>query len=626
MPKELLNMTKKFNTLFIAFITSSFSQAADLPNILWLTSEDNGPHLGCYGDEYATTPNLDALAKKGMTYTRAISNAPVCAPARTTIISGMYPPSTGSEHMRSMTSLPAQFKMYPAYLRKMGYYCTNNSKEDYNLKKEGEVWDESGRKGHWKNRPKGKPFFAIFNSTVSHESQIRKRPHKQVHDPAKVRIPAYHPDHPEVRKDWAQYYDKLTDMDSQVGAKLKELKDAGLEDDTIVFYFGDHGSGMPRSKRWPFFSGLQVPLIIHIPEKWKHLASSNYQANTKSDRQVGFVDLAPTLLSIAGMKPPSHMQGHAFMGKHEAPIQMYGYGFRGRMDERYDMVRSVVGKRYIYIRNYMPHKLYGQHVGYMFVTTTTQVWKRLYDEGKLNEAQSHFWKTKPAEELYDLEKDPDEVNNLANSKGHAKILSQMRQAHRAHVTKIRDVGFLPEGEIHNRSKGSTPYEMGHDNNKYPFEKIRSAADLASSMNKNELPAITKLLTHSDSAVRYWGALGLLMQEKSGVRHGKESLVKALNDSSLYVRVIAAEALGKYGSKNEIKLAVKVLGAIADPIKNGCFPSMMAMNAIDHLDDKAKSLLPLIQSMPRTPTEVDKRFQGYVGRLVDTTINELTIKK
>ena len=618
----------KNNLCFLTLLLTIWlrTHAADLPNILWLTSEDNGPHLNCYGDDYATTPNLDALAKKGMIYTRAISNAPVCAPARTTIISGMYPPSTGSEHMRSMTSLPAQFKMYPAYLRKMGYYCTNNSKEDYNLKKEGEVWDESGRKGHWKNRPKGKPFFAIFNSTVSHESQIRKRPHKQVHDPAKVRIPAYHPDHPEVRKDWAQYYDKLTDMDSQVGAKLKELKDAGLEDDTIVFYFGDHGSGMPRSKRWPFFSGLQVPLIIHIPEKWKHLASSNYQANTKSDRQVGFVDLAPTLLSIAGMKPPSHMQGHAFMGKHEAPIQMYGYGFRGRMDERYDMVRSVVGKRYIYIRNYMPHKLYGQHVGYMFVTTTTQVWKRLYDEGKLNEAQSHFWKTKPAEELYDLEKDPDEVNNLANSKGHAKILAQMRQAHRAHVTKIRDVGFLPEGEIHNRSKGSTPYEMGHDNNKYPFEKIRSAADLASSMNRNELPAITKLLTHSDSAVRYWGALGLLMQEKSGVRHGKESLVKALNDSSLYVRVIAAEALGKYGSKNEIKLAVKVLGAIADPIKNGCFPSMMAMNAIDHLDDKAKSLLPLIQSMPRTPTEVDKRFQGYVGRLVDTTINELTIKK
>lgn len=619
-------MKNKFLHFSILLLLAPFGYANTLPNILWLTSEDNGPHLGCYGDQYATTPNLDALAARGMIYTRAISNAPVCAPARTTIISGMYPPSTGSEHMRSMTSLPAQFKMYPAYLRELGYYCTNSSKEDYNLKKEGEVWDESGRKGHWKNRPKGKPFFAIFNITTSHESQIRKRPHTQVHDPEKVRVPAYHPDHPEVRKDWAQYHDKMTEMDSQIRVRLKELKDAGMEDDTIIFYYGDHGSGMPRSKRWPFFSGLQVPLIVHLPTKWKHLASSDYKVGGSSDRRVGFIDLAPTLLSIAGKKPPVHMQGHAFMGKYEAPAQEYGYGFRGRMDERYDMVRSVVGKRYIYIRNYMPHKLYGQHVGYMFVTTTTQVWKRLYDEGKLNEAQSHFWKTKPAEELYDLQEDPDEVNNLANSKKYTKVLNQMRQAHRTHVTQIKDVGFLPEGEIHSRSEGSTPYEMGHNKNKYPFEKIYSAANLASSIKKSDLQAITKLLTNSDSAVRYWGALGLLMQERTGVKHGREFLIKALKDSSPYVRAVAAEALGKYGSKKEISLAVKVLGEMADPIKNGCFPSMFAMNAIDHLDAKAKNLLPLIQSMPRTPTEVDKRFQGYVGRLVETTIKELTIMK
>ena len=598
------------------------SPGADLPNILWVTSEDNGPHLGCYGDDYATTPNLDSLANKGMIYTRAISNAPVCAPARTTIISGMYPPSTGSEHMRSMTNLPSDFKMYPAYLRELGYYCTNNSKEDYNLRKEGEVWHESGRKGHWKNRAKDSPFFAVFNITTSHESQIRKRPHVQVHDPAKVRVPAYHPDHPEVRKDWAQYHDKMTEMDSQIGARIKELKDEGVAEDTIIFYYGDHGSGMPRSKRWPFFSGLNVPLIVHVPEKWKHLASSDYKEGGSSNRRVGFVDLAPTLLSIAGKKPPFHMQGHAFMGKYEAPAQEYGYGFRGRMDERYDMVRSVVGKRYIYVRNYMPHKLYGQHVGYMFVTTTTQVWKRLFDEGVLNEAQSHFWKTKPPEELYDLQEDPDEVNNLVKSKKHAKILAEMRKAHTDHVTKIRDVGFLPEGEIHSRSKGSTPYEMGQDDKKYPFEKIRAAADMASSMSKGDLPKIAKLLEDKDSAVRYWGALGLLMQEKAGVKHGKDDLTKALQDSSPYVRVIAAEALGKFGNKKDLKSAVKVLGETVDPIKNGCFPSMLAMNAIDHLDDKAKSLLPMIQSMPRTPNEVDKRFQGYVGRLVDTTVKEL----
>jgi len=615
---------KLISKILITYLLSSyFAHAADLPNILWITSEDNGPHLGCYGDKYADTPNLDALAAKGMIYTRAISNAPVCAPARTTIISGMYPTSTGSEHMRSMAKLPSGFKMYPSYLQDLGYYCTNNSKEDYNLMKEGEVWNESGRKADWKNRPKkDQPFFAIFNFTISHESKIRSRPHTQIHDPAKVRIPAYHPDHPEVRKDWAQYYDKITEMDKMVGAKLKELKEDGLEKDTIVFYYGDHGSGMPRSKRWPFFSGLNVPLIVHVPEKWKHLASSDYKVGGSISRRVGFVDLAPTLLSLAGKNPPAHMQGHAFMGKWETYEQEYGYGFRGRMDERYDMVRSVVGERYIYIRNYMPHKPYGQHVSYMFQTTTTQVWKKLFDEGKLNQAQSHFWKTKPAEELYDLQKDPDEVINLAKSKEHYDILKKMRQAHQDHIKRIIDIGFLPEGEIHSRSTGSTPYDIARDPKKYPFEKILAAAELATSLKKKDLPKIARLLKDNDSAVRFWGAIGLLSHKKSGTETFNKELINALNDKSPYVQATAAEALGRFGSKNEQVLAVKTLGRLADPIKNGCFPSMLAMNAIDHLDNKAKSLLPRIKSMPRTPQRVDKRFQGYVGRLVDTTVEEL----
>ena len=612
--------------LIIYLLHSFFTQAADLPNILWITSEDNGPHLGCYGDKYAETPNLDALAAKGMIYTRAISNAPVCAPARTTIISGMYPPSTGSEHMRSMTRLPAKFKMYPAYLRELGYYCTNNSKEDYNLMKEGEVWNESGRKGDWRNSPKkNQPFFSIFNFTISHESKIRSRPHTQVHDPAKVRVPAYHPDHPEVRKDWAQYYDKITEMDKMVGAKLKQLEDDDLDKDTIVFYYGDHGSGMPRSKRWPFFSGLNVPLIVHVPEKWKHLASSDYKVGGSINRRVGFVDLAPTLLSIAGKKPPANMQGHAFMGKHEATVQEYAYGFRGRMDERYDMVSSVVGERYIYIRNYMPHKPYGQHVSYMFQTTTTQVWKKLFDEGKLNQAQSQFWKTKPAEELYDLQNDPDEVINLAKSKKHTNILKKMRSAHLSHIRKIRDIGFLPEGEIHARAKGSTPYEIARNSKKYPFEKILAAAELATSIKKNDLPKIAHLLKDNDSAVRFWGAIGILSHKNAGTKAYTKELINALNDKSPYVQATAAEALGQFGSKNEQILAVKTLGKLADPVKNGCFPSMLAMNAIDHLDYKAKSLLSLIKSMPRTPEGVDKRFQGYVGRLVDTTVMQLERK-
>ena len=594
-----------------------------LPNILWITSEDNGPHLGCYGDKYATTPNLDALASKGLVYTRAISNAPVCAPARTTIISGLYPPSTGAEHMRSMVPLPSGFKFYPTYLRELGYYCTNNSKQDYNLSTESDSWNESSRNAHWKNRPEGAPFFAIFNFTISHESKIRNRPHNQVHDPARVRVPAYHPDSPEVRQDWAQYYDRLTEMDTMCGQKLEELEQAGLADDTIIFYYGDHGSGMPRSKRWPYFSGLNVPLIVHIPDKFKHLQPPEYKEGAKTDRRVGFIDLAPTLLSLAGKEPHAHFQGHAFLGKYTAEPQEYGYGFRGRMDERYDMVRTVVGKKYIYIRNYMPHKIYGQHVAYMFATPTTQVWKQLYDEGKLNQAQSHFWKTKPYEELYDLEADPDEVKNLADDCcNYNKVLRKMREAHWQHITAIKDIGFLPEGEIHERSSGTTPYEMGHDEKKFPWKKIYQAAGVASSMLPGDLPNLANLLKDEDSAVRYWGAMGILMQGQNGYTKQRKALLGALSDESPYVRITAAEALGHYGKDADLLKALQVLGDHIDPEVNGAFPSMLAMNVVNQLEDKAKPLVGKVQAMPRVPNNVDGRYKGYVGRLVGTTLSDL----
>ena len=286
-----------------------------------------------------------------MLYTHVWSNAPVCAPARTTIISGLYPPATGAEHMRSMLPFPKDKQMFPQFLRTAGYYCSNRSKEDYNLAKPGQVWDDSSAKGHWRNRKAGQPFFAVFNSVKSHESQMRLRPHVAVHDPAKVRIPEYHPDTPEVRKDWAQYYDVVTEADADAGMHLKELAADGLADDTIVFYFADHGSGMPRNKRSACNSGLRVPMVVYIPEKFKHLAPPEYKAGGKSDRLVSFVDLAPTILTLAGIEVPAWMHGHAFLGREPAK-QPFVYGFRGRMDERPDLVRSVFDGRYVYVRNY----------------------------------------------------------------------------------------------------------------------------------------------------------------------------------------------------------------------------------------------------------------------------------
>tara|TARA_B100000614_G_scaffold120343_1_gene107828 strand:+ start:5329 stop:7212 length:1884 start_codon:yes stop_codon:yes gene_type:complete len=596
-----------------------------LPNILWITSEDNGAHLGCYGDTYATSPNIDRLAKRSLRYTNASSTAPVCAPARTTIISGIYPPATGAEHMRSMTRLPKGFKMYPAYLRELGYYCTNNSKEDYNLRKEGQVWHASSRDAHWSNRPEGKPFFAVFNHTISHESQIRNRiaPENQIHDPAKVRIPAYHPDTPEVRKDWAQYYDRITMMDKLVGRTLKEVSDAGLADDTIVFYYGDHGSGMPRNKRWPYFSGLNVPLIVHVPEKYKHLAPAGYEAGGVSDQLVGFIDFAPTVLSIAGMKPLAHMQGHAFMGKHAAPAQKYSFGFRGRMDERYDMVRTVFDGRYVYIRNYMPHKIYGQFISYMFKTPTTRVWHDMYHAGKLNEAQSKFWQTKPAEELYDLKNDRDEVNNLAKSKEHRDALRRLRRAHVKWVKDVRDIGFLPEAEIHTRSKNDSPYEMGHDTKRYNLDAVHSAADTATRLGKKHTQKLAQLIKSDDSAVRYWAAMGYLIRGKKGIRNGREVLTAALEDKSPSVQIIAAEALGRYGNKQETKRSADLLMKHANAVDNGISLSMLSLNALDYLDEKAAHHKSAIAKLPKRDPNADPRTRNYAGNLIEKISRDIS---
>jgi uncharacterized sulfatase len=589
---------------FLALLfVPGFCPAADRPNVLWVTSEDNGPHLGCYGEPLAVTPHLDALAARGLRYTRANSTAPVCAPARTTVITGLYPPSAGAEHMRSEVPLPPGFRLFPEFLREAGYYCTNNSKEDYNVKAPGRAWDESSGKAHWKNRAAGQPFFAVFNATISHESQIRNAidERDRIHDPAKVRVPAYHPDTPETRRDWAQYHDRITMMDAQCGERLAELEQAGLAEDTIVFYWGDHGSGMPRNKRWPYNSGLNVPLIVSFPEKWRHLAPRDYAVGGASARRVSFADLAPTMLSLAGIVPPAWMQGLAFAGPHETAAPEHSFGFRGRMDERFDCVRSVIGERYVYLRHYMPHRIYGQYIDYMFQTPTTRVWQVQFRAGTLNEAQSRFWRPKPAEELYDLQTDPDEVRNLADSPEHAAVLASMRRALRDHLGRTRDLGFLPEQEVHARAAaaGVTPYEMGHDPARYDFDTILAAAELATDPRDGDVPAVLALLGSPDSAVRYWGSLGILARGAPAVTAGADRLRQALADAAPMVRITAAEALGRFGSGDDVARALEVLVVAADPAGD-TFAALAAWNALDELDERARPVAERLRALSPTP--------------------------
>jgi uncharacterized sulfatase len=608
------------NSILLLFFSWLLCFASEKPNILWLTCEDTGPHLGCYGDSYSISPNLDKLAEKGVRYKTVWSTAPVCAPARTAIITGVYPSSLGAEHMRSIVKMPSFMKMYPQFLRENGYYCSNNNKEDYNVEKPGNVWDDSSKNAHWKNRSPGQPFFAIFNYTITHESQIRNRPHQLKHDPSKVKLPAYHPDTPEVRHDWAQYYDRITEMDAQAGRALEELKAAGLEQDTIIFFYGDHGSGMPRSKRFPYDSGLHVPLIIYIPEKFKDLAPPDYKTGGVSDRLVSFVDLAPTVLSLAGIKPPDWMEGKPFLGKYVQPPQKYLFGLRGRMDERYDLIRSVRNNRYVYIRNYMPFLIYGQYVGYMFQTPTTVVWKKLYDEGKLTPPKTYFWQPKPPEELYDLETDPDEVNNLANSPAHKAILNELKVALKNHILSTRDAGFLPEPDMHARAEGTTIYEMAHSKDKYPLEKIYDMADRASNLDPAEIPNLIKGLDDPDPAVKYWAALGLLMRKENAVSAGREKLIRNLKDTSPSARIAAAWALAEYGDEKDLSQSLNTLKELADPQKNGGFTSLLAVYVIDNLGKKAEVLKDYLKTIPTDDKTALPRNRGYVPRILSHLLN------
>jgi uncharacterized sulfatase len=289
------------------------------------------------------------------------------------------------------------------------------------------------------------------------------------------------------------------------------------------------------------------------------------------------------------------------------------------MDERYDLQRTVRDERHVYIRNYMPHNIYGQHIAYMFQTPTTQVWKRLHDEGTLTPEQENFWNTKAPEELYDLQSDPDEVHNLATDPQHRDILEHMNKAQTDLVLRIRDVGFLPEGEIHSRSDGESPYDMARDGDRYPLDRILKSAVNASFLSPEGLSSSQAALHDSDSAVRYWGAMGVLMRGRDGVAEARRELQAALKDESPYVRIVAAEALGRFGTAVDAEEALAVLVELGPIDRNGVFVSMAALNALESLGEKADPASDAIRKFPAQGEVPDARYNSYVPRLLESLI-------
>ncbi|MFO8012066.1 MAG: sulfatase-like hydrolase/transferase [Phycisphaerae bacterium] len=600
---------------------------ADRPNILWITAEDLSPALGCYGDSYARTPNLDALAADGVRYTNAFASAPVCSPARSCLITGVFASSLGTMHLRSAYPIPDVIRAWPGALREAGYYTTNNVKTDYNTSDEprliDEAWDDCSAKAHWRGRKPGRPFFAVFNHMVSHQSRSMVWPREkfleevqsqlsedEIHDPAEAPVPPYYPDTPLVRRVLARFYDCVTVLDHQVGRLLDQLEEDGLADDTIVFFYGDHGNGMPRHKRAVLDSGMKVPLIIRFPEKYAHLAPAKPGGTV--DRLVSFVDFPRTVLSLLGMDAPDYMQGAAFLGAHEGAPRTYVYGHRDRVDEAYDLCRSVRDARYLYIRNYMPHISYHQPSAWPGQGEIRDEISRVAAEGDLTPPERHYaGPTKPPEELYDCQADPLNLKNLVGDAGRAGTLERLRREHRRWVLASRDVGFLPECEIRRRSEGTTPQEMARDPHVYPLGTILEAADLVG-RGAGKRDALLANLQHADPAVRFWAVIGLRNLGEDA-KPAARALEKALADASAPVRIEAAGALAELGKAKDAVAALtkELAGESQSAVLRAC-------RTLELMGQTARPAAGAVRAVLAT----DHAKQGPLGMFVRFSANAL----
>ena len=592
--------------------------AGGKPNILWLSCEDISPHLGCFGDEHAITPNLDRLAREGVRYTNAFTTAGVCAPCRSGIITGMYQTTIGTHHMRCSAKLPAHIKAFSSYLRRAGYYCTNNSKTDYQTRDLRDAWDESSNKAHWRNRKKGEPFFAVFNFTGCHESGIageskyksvtKNLKPSQRQDPDKLELPPYYPDTLIVREDWKRNYELITAMDAWAGDLLDQLKQDGLYEETIVFFWSDHGVGLPRAKRWLYDSGTHIPLIVRVPEKFR--TAGQAKPGRLDDRLVSSIDLGPTVMNLVGLTVPEYMQGQPFLGPNLPEPRRYVFGARDRMDERYDIIRSVRDKRYRYIRNYEPLKTYYQYMNTPEKGATMKEIRRVHAEGKLPPAARLFMADrKPVEELYDLQNDPHEINNLVGDLKYQEILERMRQVHRHWVQQTKDLGLIPEPEIMEREKkfGNRYAILRQPGGDALNARLGEIAALASEGRK-ALPKLVAAMDDEDAAIRYWGATGIGNIGKEAMA-SESKMIAALADESVSVRVAAARALCLMG-KPDRALPV-LINTLQGPHPWGRLQAAIVLDSIGQMARPAENALK--EALTDQPNK-------YITRVVNRALN------
>jgi len=565
----MLSYLKVRATAFVclAAIVHLWAVAADRPNIVWITTEDNSANWLClYDAEHgAPMPNVQKLAEHGVVFNHAFSNAPVCSVARSTLLTGCYMPRVGGQFHRrgAVAPMPDGLLTYPAYFRAAGYYTANRHKTDYNLKA-GAAWDESSRKASYRNRAPGQPFFQVWSLHNTHEIRVHQSldtrdPETLVRRPSSVEVHPYHPDTPLFRKTYAHYYDAHRDEDISIGKLIEQLEEDGVMDDTIIFYYGDHGGVLPRSKAYPYESGLHVPLVVYIPENWKHLFP--VEAGARVDGFVSFVDFAPTVLRLAGIEVPEQMDGQPFLGEglnlETINLRDEAFGYADRFDEKCDLVRTYRKGRYKYIRNYQPFIIDGLHNSYRYKQAAYRELQQLYEDGELNAVQRQFFEARRVECLYDLETDPHETVNLATLPEYTDTVQQMRARLTDWVKSMPDLSFYPEPVLI-EDAFENPVQFGQAH-KAEIAALIDIADLSLQPFSDARAGIAKALQSDDPWQRYWGLIvcSSFGDEATGFEGASRRI--ANSDPEPLVRTRAAEYLALIDLEDPIAVLVQALG-------------------------------------------------------------------
>lgn len=525
------------------------------PNILWLTFEDTtADEWSLYGNKNVPNPTLEALAETSMVFEHAYSNAPYCSPARSSLISGSYATTFGSDHHRAAIKAPKDRIFFPKLLRDAGYFTTNNNKRDYNVKLSktqlSEIWDEYDKKASYnsKNRKADQPFFAVFNGFQTHMSRLTSYHMDERRDFSKDGIPKsahpgeWLPNLEEVRSDYQFHLEGVFDIDRWVQLFLDDLEEKGLADNTIIFIYSDHGGSSPRGKGYLFRTGLQVPLLVHVPEKYRKMYGKNLEKQL-----VSFVDFAPTVLSLAGVKPPKQMQGHAFMGAYAESPRDYVYNFRTNQELHFDPWRSVMDGRFNYIKTYLKRKPIQLRNAFQWGMPSNMALDVYAKENPKSEFAKKFYNVKQGEYLFDMQADPSELNNLAADDTYAEKAKELRAQVEQHVVQSGDLGFIPVA----LKKGKN-YGKWFDSNFGQADYYKLINQVAEATPK-QVPVFSQALNTENTLAQFWGAQGFAeLAAFDQLTKAPQALLEASQTADPIVKAVALEALVYLGDSKALK--------------------------------------------------------------------------